>query len=174
MTKFVYTLDGGVFDGLSEIDVPGDETATSVTITGLTAGTQYSVNIAAANAYGTGAFLGTAVTQYSAPAPPTGVTIADNADTSMFDISWTASASASSYVILWSDGTNFNEETYQSDDSNACLTGTSCTFTKSSFLTSTGISEGTTIQVKVRALNTTRTGTVGTDSDQSSGTVLIA
>jgi hypothetical protein len=171
VTKFVYTLNGE-----AEIDVPGDETATSVTITGLTAGTQYSINIAAANAYGTGAFLGSAVTQYSAPAPPTGVTIADNAETSKFDISWTASASATSYVILWSDGTNFNEETYQSDDSDACLTDTSysCTFSKSTFLASTGISEGTTIQVKVRALHTTNSGTVGTDSDQSSGTVLIA
>lgn len=108
MTKFVYTLDGG-----AEIDVPGDETATSVTITGRTAGTQYSVNIAAANAYGTGAFLASAVTAYTAPEAPTAVTIADNSNTTKFDITWTNSTTTgSSYVILWSDGTNFNEETY--------------------------------------------------------------
>jgi hypothetical protein len=164
-------LDDGTT--VEEGDVSGGSTATSVTFTDLTAGTQYIIKIAAFNAYGTGVYS-TSVTQYTAPAAPTNVLVADNSDTTKFDITWTESTTTgSTYVVLWHDGTNFNEETF-APDTTACASNT-CTYTysKSTFLTSTGISDGTTVSVKVRALHT-NSGSVGTDSDQSPETDVIA
>jgi hypothetical protein len=171
VTKFVYKLDNG-----AETDVPGDETATSVTITGLDPGSQHTVIIAAVNDYGIGVFT-SEVTQYTAPAAPTDVTIADNTEPTKFDISWKKTATADSYVILWSDGTNFNEETtYIAEVTDCSLPDDMCksTFLKSTFITETEISDGTTVQVKVRALHSTNSGSVGTDSGQTSETYLIA
>jgi len=84
-------------------------TATSATVTGLTAGTAYTFRLDAYNAAGT-ASATTQVTTSAAVAiaAPTNVTVTVLSRTSV-QVSWTASAGATGYKVLMSNGTTTSQ-----------------------------------------------------------------
>jgi hypothetical protein len=100
-----YTLQYRVSGSGSWTQLTGINTD-STTITGLTAGTQYDVQVAAVNAGGTSAFTATteALTVVSSPGLPTGLTAGSSTSTAQ-QLTWTAPASGgvvASYSVRYS------------------------------------------------------------------------
>ena len=114
---------------------------TSVSITGLTAGTTYSIRLRAVNAAGSSA---NSNTQTVLTIPPTPTGLATSAITSSgFTLSWTAVASATNFFV---DLSTDNFSTFVSN--NLSVPGpTSYSFT--------GLSSGTTYQARLRSANAT-------------------
>ena len=121
-------------------------TVTSVTVTGLTRGTSYLFRVAAANPEGTGSYSEASVAVIPAvvPAVPTSLALTSKTATSL-SLSWTAPTNnggreLTDYSVEFStDGINWN--TFNDGTS----TTTSATIT--------GLSRGTTYQVRIKAVN---------------------
>ncbi len=86
ISKYQYQQDSG-----SWTDITGGGSITSVTITGLTNGTQYTFKLRAVNAVGDGAEASTTVTPRGAPGAPGSFTAASGDERA--DLSWTAAPS---------------------------------------------------------------------------------
>ena len=118
-------------------------TGTSHTITGLTAGTTYTVRVIATrtNAPDSTASTEATGTPPSAAGVPGSVTATPSAAGSL-TVTWSAAANADGYKVQWKSGS----ETYNTSDRQATATGTSHTIT--------GLSAGTTYTVRVIATRT--------------------
>jgi len=123
-------------------------TATTATVSGLSAGTTYSFRLDAYNSTGTTSVTTqvTTLSSSSSLAAPTNVTARAVTATSV-QLSWTRVAGATSYAILWSNGTTTQN------------IGTVNSRTTS--VTVTGLQPGTTNSFAVRAANATGTATSG-------------
>jgi hypothetical protein len=136
-----------------------DETGISKTITGLSNGTTYYVWVKAKNSAGTSAFspaaTGTPLAAAAVPAAPAAPTL--TAGDRQLTASWTAAAGATAYE-LWYGTTNNTESAQKSGDDE---TGVSKTIT--------GLADGTTYYVWVKAKNSVGTSAF---SPSASGTTI--
>ena len=137
------------------------ETGTSGTITGLTAGTTYSVRIIATKTNaddGTPSLLKTGIPKDTAPAQVTGVSVTAGTETERLSVSWSTVTGASGYKVQWKSGS----ESFSSSRQNTVSSGTTTTSTITGL---TNIIEHT---VQVRATKTNADD--GTWSDTATGT----
>jgi len=139
---YLYNTTGGGSTLVASLSA----TATSATVSGLAAGTAYSFRLDAYNSAGTASATTQVTTQSSSTllAAPTNVTARVVTSTSV-QVSWTKSAGATSYAILWSDGTT----TQNLGSVNSRTTS----------VTVTGLQPGSTNSFAVRAASSNGTAT---------------
>jgi uncharacterized cupredoxin-like copper-binding protein len=145
ITAIEYQLGGGSWINAGTLSSP-------FTISGLTNGTAYTVNVRADNAIGNGTASNPAVaTPYTVPGAPTAVTAIS--DTASADVSWTAPASNGGSTITAYTATAYTDPAAGSAVGAACVTSvgtTSCTIT--------GLANGTSYYVAVVATNAAGSG----------------
>ena len=132
-------------------------TGTSHTITGLTAGTAYTVRVIATrtNAPDSAASSeATGTAQYPAPGVPGSVTATPELNSLV--VSWTAAANATGYKVQWRSGS----QSYDTSTRQATATGTSHTIT--------GLTAGTAYTVRVIAIRTNASDSAA--SSEATGT----
>ncbi len=117
---------------------------TSATITGLANGTEYDIRVRATNRAGSSGWASISATPAARPRIPTGLTATTNGRN--IDVSWTAPPSGGSPV------TRYNVE-YCSGGCANWLTRTVSGNPPATTTTLTGLAEGTTYRVRVRAVN---------------------
>ena len=117
---------------------------TSATVGGLTAGTAYTFRLDAYNTAGT-ASASTQVTTLAASsiAAPSNVTVRVLTKTSV-QVSWNSSAGATGYKVVWSDGTQTQQASFNSRTTSVKVTG---------------LKPGTVYQFAVTAFNATSSAT---------------
>jgi large repetitive protein len=158
LTDYViqYSTNGSTWTTFND----GTSTTTSTTVTGLTNGQAYTVRVAAINAVGTGSYVTSgSVTPGTVPGTPTGLSA--TAGNAQIALSWTAPANTGGYPI-----TDYAIE-YSTNGSTWIVfaDGVSTATTA----TITGVSNGTTYTVRVRAQNA-----IGSGSYVTSGSVTPA
>ena len=142
-----YSSDSGA--NWTEWDASTTSTATTATITGLTNGTSYQVQVRAANARADGQWGSSATLKAGLAAAPGAPTL--TVDNTALTVAWTAPAangsSVTDYDVRYSSdsGTNWTEW-----DASTTSTATSVTIT--------GLTNDTTYEVQVRAVNTVGDG----------------
>ena len=163
ITNYKYSTDGGsTFTAVSPA-----ATTSPIVITGLTNGTTYSVQIKAVNAIGDGTATATTTgTPSTTPSAPTitGITVGS----SQLSVAFTAGATGGSAI------TNYKYST----DGGSTFTAVSPAATTSPIVI-TGLTNGTTYSVQIKAVNTNGDGTAtatttGTPSTTSTTTTLGA
>ena len=143
-----WSADGKTWTKLKPI------TGTSAQVTGLTNGSKYQVKVLAENAAGSSAPSTVQATAYTTPDAPTAVAVSSGKGS--MTVTWTAPLSdggldISDYQVTWSiDGANWN--------------GWAHTPSTATTATLSGLSNGTTYQVRVAAVTQAGVGNPGTGS----------
>ena len=137
------------------IEVEVASTATSRTISGLTNGTTYEVQVRAANARAESAWSTLASQQAGGPDAPTGVSVAAGDD--QLSVSWTAPAANGSAITDYDLRYSSNSGSSWTLFEDGTKTATSTTIT--------GLTDGTAYVVQVRASNARGDGAWSSSSD---------
>ncbi len=165
ITGYSVQYRGGNENPSTWTSVTPNPTGTETTITELTTGTEYFVQVAAINSVGTGTYSEEeSITLVVRPGAPTGVTVAVASGTSL-DVSWVAptengGAEITGYSVQYRDE-NANPSDWTSVTST--VTGTETTITE--------LTTGTGYFIQVAAINSVGTGTY---SDERAGTPATA
>ena len=160
-----YKIEVSPNDTSSWTDLVANNTSTTYSHTGLTAGTTRHYRVSAINSVGTGAASSTAnATTAAAPTAPTGLT-ATASGTSTIDLSWNAPSDGGSVITGYkievsSNGTPSSWSDLVANTGNATTT-----------YSHTGLSAGTTRHYRVSAINSVGTGTASSTANATAATV---
>ena len=161
-----YKIEVSPNDTSSWTDLVANNTSTTYSHTGLTAGTTRHYRVSAINSVGTGAASSTAnaTTDAAAPTAPTGLT-ATASGTSTIDLSWNAPSDGGSVITGYkievsSNGTPSSWSDLVANTGNATTT-----------YSHTGLSAGTTRHYRVSAINSVGTGTASSTANATAATV---